>query len=230
MKTENRTTLVSEESQFFVQSILQANQIRLDGRQWMLLQKWVTMLLEANQKINLISRKDTARIWENHVLHSLALLAVIEIPENAEVCDIGTGGGLPGIALAIACPHARFTLIDGIEKKIRAVQSMLAKLAIPNAGALTSRAEQLAEQSFYQNRFSVLTARTVAPLKSLEKWTGGLRAPGAVLHAYKGGDLRHELADIARNIRVSKVVSSPLALKGTSFFEQNQKRIVSLYF
>ena len=96
MKTENRTTLVSEESQFFVQSILQANQIRLDGRQWMLLQKWVTMLLEANQKINLISRKDTARIWEYHVLHSLALLAVIEIPENAEVCDIGTGGRVAG--------------------------------------------------------------------------------------------------------------------------------------
>ena len=230
MKTENRRNAVSGKSEFFVQSILQANRIHLDSRQWSQLQKWVAILLEANQRLNLISRNDNARIWENHVLHSLALLVVCKIPENAEVCDIGTGGGLPGIALAIACPSARFTLIDGTGKKIRVVEEMITKLALTNTWAVAGRAEQLAEQSFYQKRFSILTARAVAPLKSLEKWTRGLRAPDAVLHAYKGGDLRDELNALSTNARIRRVIQSPLQLKGACRFARNQKQIVSLYF
>ena len=230
MKTDNWINPDLGKSECFVRSILRANQVDLDCEQWMLLQKWVAMLLEANQRLNLISRKDTTRIWENHVLHSLALLVVTRIENNSQVCDIGTGGGLPGIALAIACPRARFVLIDGTEKKIRIVQEMISKLALANTRAVAGRAERLEEQSFYQNRFSVLTARTVAPLKSLEKWTRGLRAPGAVLHAYKGGDLRDELNALSTNARIRKVVQSPLVLKGACQFARNQKRIVSLYF
>ena len=230
MKADKGTSFVFGKLEFYVHSILQANQIELDSQQWMQLQKWVTMLLEVNQQINLISRKDTEKIWENHVLHSLALLVVFKIPENAKVCDIGTGGGFPGLALAIACPHAHFTLIDGTEKKIGAVQNFIAELALTNTVAVTGRAEKLAERSFYQRRFSIFTARAVAPLNSLEVWTRGLRAPHEVLHAYKGGDLRNELNTLCKNKRIRKVLQFPLLLKGACQFSRNQKQIVSLYF
>ncbi len=210
--------------------ILAANQILFDETQWSLLERWVDILLEANQKLNLISRKDTHQIWEKHVLHSLALLTRHSFAEGARVCDLGTGGGFPGIPLAIACPHAHFTLIDSTQKKIKAIQAMISELALPNVQTVAGRVEELGKQSRYYRRFSILTARAVAPLKSLEIWTRDLRASHAVLHVYKGGDLSVEIQELARNKSIRKVTHALLSLKTAPQFAQNQKQIVSLYF
>ena len=132
--------------------------------------------------------------------------------------------------LAIACPHSQFTLIDSTEKKIKALQWMIARLALPNTQVVKGRAEELGRQPLYKHRFSILTARAVASLKSLEKWTRDLRAPDAVLHVYKGGDLRHEMKELSTIKSIKKVEPTLLALDQAPQFAQNQKQIVSLYF
>ena len=210
--------------------VLAANHIHFDDSQWNLLERWVALLLEANEKINLISRKDTGHVWEKHVLHSLALLAFRTIKPNSEVCDIGTGGGLPGVPLAIACPASQFTLIDSTQKKIKALQAMLTALPLPNVRAVSGRAEALGQQPDYQNRFSIFTAKAVADLKSLERWTRPLRAPSATLHVYKGGDLHKELEALAKVPILKTITPSLLALKKAPQFAENQKYIVSLQF
>ena len=213
-----------------IRHILEANQLRLTEGQWFLLEQWVPLLLETNQKLNLISRKDTDRIWENHILHSLALLVIKPFPKGSKVCDVGTGGGFPGIPLAIACPHSHFTLMDATGKKIKALQRMITSLALPNTQVVRGRAEEVGKQPLYQHRFSIVTARAVASLQSLEQWTRDLRAPHAVLHAYKGGDLRDEIQALSAIKSIKKVEPTLIALDQAPQFSHNQKQIVSLYF
>lgn len=209
---------------------LAANQIHFNEAQWHLLEQWVALLLEANKKLNLISRKDTSHVWEKHILHSLALLAFRKIEPGSQVCDIGTGGGLPGVPLAIACPQAHFILMDSTQKKIKALQSMIAALSLPNVQAVAGRAEELGKQPDYQHRFSVFTAKAVADLQSLERWTRPLRASTATLHVYKGGDLRQELQALAKVPNLKAMHPTLLELKDFPQFAENQKYIVSLSF
>lgn len=213
-----------------IRFILEANQVALNETQWHLMEKWVAFLLETNQKLNLVSRKDTPQIWEKHILHSLALLTVRTIEPDTEVCDLGTGGGLPGVPLAIACPHAHFTLIDATKKKIKALQAMLTALAIPNVCAVSGRAEELGKQASYQNRFSIFTAKAVAPLQLLEHWTRRLRTTPAVLHAYKGGTLQDEVQAISVCQTVKSITQTLLELENAPQFADNQKQIISLHF
>lgn len=209
---------------------LAANQIHFDEAQWHLLEQWVALLLETNKKLNLISRKDTSHVWEKHILHSLALLAFRKIEPGSQVCDIGTGGGLPGVPLAIACPQAHFTLMDSTQKKIKALQTMIADLSLPNVQAVAGRAEELGKQPEYQNRFSVFTAKAVADLQSLELWTRRLRTSTATLHVYKGGDLHQELQALAKVPKLKAIQPTLLELKDVPQFAENQKYIVSLSF
>lgn len=210
--------------------ILAANQIHFNEAQWHLLEQWVALLLEANKKLNLISRKDTSHVWEKHILHSLALLAFRKIEPGSQVCDIGTGGGLPGVPLAIACPQAHFILMDSTQKKIKALQSMIVALSLPNVQAVAGRAEELGKQPDYQHRFSVFTAKAVGDLQSLERWTRPLRVSTATLHAYKGGDLRQELQALAKVPNLKAIHPTLLELKDFPQFAENQKYIVSLSF
>ena len=98
---------------------------------------------EWNQKINVISRKDIDNIYPHHILHSMALAKVISFKAGADILDLGTGGGLPGIPMAILFPETRFTLIDGTGKKIKVVQTLIEQLELENARARHIRAEEL---------------------------------------------------------------------------------------
>jgi 16S rRNA (guanine527-N7)-methyltransferase len=112
-----------------------------------------------NQKINLISRKDIEFIYDHHILHSLAISGVLTFLPGAEVLDIGTGGGFPGIPLAILFPETRFTLIDGTGKKIMVVQEIANALQLENVTAQHIRAEELKGQNF-----DFVVSRAVAEL------------------------------------------------------------------
>jgi 16S rRNA (guanine527-N7)-methyltransferase len=127
----------------WLQRVLQLNGISIDDTQRVMLERYCSLLLDWNRKINLISRKSEDSIWEEQILHSVSFLSSIEISNSASVIDIGTGGGLPGIPLKIVLPGLTMTLIDSIGKKIGAVQSIIHVLGIRDVEVVCSRAEDL---------------------------------------------------------------------------------------
>jgi 16S rRNA (guanine527-N7)-methyltransferase len=143
---------------------------------------------EWNAQINVISRKDMEHFTERHLLHSLSIALYLKFKAGWWVADIGTGGGFPGIPLAILYPDVKFNLIDSIGKKIKVVKAVSEALELKNVTAIWGRAE---EQDIQVN---VVVTRAVAPLPDLVKWaTPLLKAQSKGIIALKGGDLTDEL-------------------------------------
>jgi 16S rRNA (guanine527-N7)-methyltransferase len=148
-----------------------------------------------NSKINVISRQDIEHLEVHHVLHSLAIAKAIQFKPEAKILDLGTGGGFPGIPLAIFFPETQFTLVDGTGKKIRVVQEVAAASGLENVTALHARAEELK----MNGQFDFVLSRGAAPLDKLLIWSQRLLKKKH-LHVYpngifalKGGDLRAEI-------------------------------------
>ncbi len=148
-----------------------------------------------NEKINVISRKDIDTLYERHVLHSLAIAALCHFDDGAQVVDIGTGGGFPGIPLAIYFPNVEFLLSDSIGKKIKVVQEVANAIGLKNVTAVHSRVEDIKGR-----KFDYAVSRAVAPLGDLWRWVQpALRAgqksedlPNGLI-CLKGGDLKEEI-------------------------------------
>jgi 16S rRNA (guanine527-N7)-methyltransferase len=121
---------------------------------------------EWNDQINVISRKDIDGLYEKHVLHSLSIAALIEFEEGMEVIDIGTGGGFPGIPLAIFFPGTQFHLVDSIGKKIKVVDAVSSAIGLTNITTQHCRAEEIKSR-----KFDAAVSRAVAPLKELWTWS-----------------------------------------------------------
>lgn len=151
-----------------------------------------------NSKINLISRKDMENFYEHHVLHSLAIAKYFDLLPGMKVMDIGTGGGFPGIPLAIMYPQTKFLLVDSIGKKIKVVQDVKEKLGLENVTAVNDRAENIKE------KFDIIVSRAVTQLPDFVKWCNGkLRITndieaGGILYL-KGGDIEEELRNVPKN-------------------------------
>ena len=148
---------------------------------------------EWNEKINVISRKDMDYIYLHHVLHSLALLKFYNISFGTKILDLGTGGGFPGIPLAIALTGVEFVLIDARAKKIKVINDIIEKLELNNVKAIHKRAEEC------KNKFDYIVSRAVAPLDKLRAWSFPLikhKNKGTIpngMFVYKGGDINKEL-------------------------------------
>ena len=152
---------------------------------------------EWNEKINVISRKDIDSLYQKHILHSLAIAAQFSFTPGLEIIDIGTGGGFPGIPLAIFFPEVKFYLSDSIAKKIKVVSEVSNALELQNVESHHVRAETIKGR-----KFDFAVSRAVAPLKDLWKWSKPLLRNDRKLEDYKngliclkGGDLTEEIAD-----------------------------------
>lgn len=148
---------------------------------------------EWNQKINVISRKDIGNLYEHHILHSMAIAKIIHFQPGTRVMDIGTGGGFPGIPLAILYPETHFTLIDSIGKKIRVAQEIASAIGLTNVDIRQLRAEE------EKGKYDFIVSRAVMPLGDLKKLVQKnitKEQKNAIpngLIVLKGGDLQAEL-------------------------------------
>ncbi len=177
---------------------------------------------EWNNKINVISRKDLDKLYERHVLHSLAIAKIIHFKPNTEILDIGTGGGFPGIPLAILFPECKFHLVDSIGKKIKVVQEVSSALGLKNLKAEQVRAEQI------KNTYDFIISRAVTAFPIFYTWVwkkiksdSHNELKNGILYL-KGGDLEDELKKFKSRIKSFEITE----FFTESFFET--KKIIYL--
>lgn len=182
------------------------------------------LYLDWNSKINVISRKDMEHFYEHHVLHSLAIAKYFELLPGMKVMDLGTGGGFPGIPLAIMFPQTEFYLIDGTGKKIMVVNAVKDAIGLENVVAEHKRAEEV------KAKFDVITGRAVMTLPEIANLAGnklrirGDAEAGGIMYL-KGGDLSEEISKINRYWRCKKVKVSKWFKE--EYFEE--KYVIHLY-
>ena len=159
-------------------------------------EKLEKLYTEWNEKINVISRKDMDGLYEKHILHSLGIAKIMPFADGTKVLDVGTGGGFPGIPLAILFPEVSFTLIDSIGKKIKVVEAVSEGLGLKNVTTVHGRAEKLKE------KFHFVVSRAVTQMPEFLRWLKGKfekeqfnEKHNGVLYL-KGGDLAEELAGL----------------------------------
>jgi len=165
-------------------------------------EKLMKIVPELNQKVNVISRKDIAHLEERHILHSLSIAKKFQFDANARVIDVGTGGGFPGIPLAILFPFTAFTLVDSIGKKIELIREITEHLDLKNVNPVNQRMEQISLKADF------VVSRAVTAFPKLYRWTRKLIEPGNEqsmpngLISLKGGELDTELAPFKNRVKI----------------------------
>jgi|TARA_B110000495_G_scaffold125396_1_gene109053 16S rRNA (guanine527-N7)-methyltransferase len=167
----------------------------LSSESWEQLKEYTSLLREWNEKINLVSRKDMDRFETKHLAHCLTITNFLRLMPKAQVLDVGTGGGLPGIPLAICYPQARFTLMDSIGKKVMVVEDMVKRLNLENVEIRRGRVEELPKKRTYD----FIIGRAVSALPTFFGWVnnkirkGARNSPANGILYLKGGDYTEEL-------------------------------------
>jgi len=158
-----------------------------------------------NEKINLISRKDIDSLYEKHILHSLSIAKIISFRSGTKILDVGTGGGFPGIPLAILFPFSQFVLVDSIGKKIKVVQAVAEDLNLKNVTAIHTRVEEV------KGEFDFVISRAVTAfpdfVKLVKKNVSGKQQnslPNGIIYL-KGGDFQEEIKDYKRSAEVREI-------------------------
>jgi 16S rRNA (guanine527-N7)-methyltransferase len=155
-----------------------------------------------NERINVISRKDIGQLYERHVLHSLAIAKFFQFPDNSKILDIGTGGGFPGIPLAIMFPNVNFTLADSIGKKITVVNEICKSIKLKNVSTINVRAENI------ENEYHFIVSRAVTDFAQFVRLAGSKIKPGKINETnngiiyLKGGDFINEIKKFGQKVKV----------------------------
>jgi 16S rRNA (guanine527-N7)-methyltransferase len=182
------------------------------GKQTAQFSQLAALYSEWNEKINVISRKDIESLYERHVLHSLSIAATIDLQPGMQILDLGTGGGFPGLPLAIFYPDTHFHLVDSIAKKLKVVEEIAAAIGVNNITTQHARVESIRDR-----KFNFVVSRAVAPLKDLWSWSrpllkkqhepavGSEDIPVPGLICLKGGDLNQEIQDSHTRPRIMPI-------------------------
>lgn len=233
---------------FTIRSICLRNGFHVRDVQLSLISSFVDMLLDWNTKINLISRRDEENIWTNHILHSISILFKLSFAAGARILDLGTGGGLPGIPLAILLPESNFLLVDATQKKTKAIEDMIGRLGLRNVTTQWGRAEELSKRPSMSGAFDVVVARGVASLEDIVEYGWRFLRPvvheeaspvdprtdsrtryrikGGHLIVYKGGDTSSEVAVATRRREVERIQEVPLTFEGSAESGLVDKKII----
>jgi len=177
----------------------------LQPQQLQQLSQLATLYSEWNNRINVISRKDIDNFEVNHLLHSLAIAKFITFKSGTNIIDVGTGGGLPGIPLAIIFPESNFTLIDSVAKKIKVASAIADEIGLKNVKCIATRSEEM------KGSFDFVVCRAVTEMKRFVAFTSHLIAPESFnplpngYIALKGGDLKEELSFLGKKVSVEDI-------------------------
>lgn len=179
---------------------LEASQLDVLNRACELYKEW-------NERINVVSRKDIDHIETHHILHSMVIAKIIQFKPGTKILDIGTGGGFPGLPLAILFPETEFLLVDSIRKKLKVVEEIAQELKVTNVATIHDRAEKI------EGKFDFVLSRAVAPLKTLLLWSKNKFAsqhyndlPNGMI-CLKGGDLENEITEANKPVNEIEIAS-----------------------
>jgi 16S rRNA (guanine527-N7)-methyltransferase len=187
----------------------------LNPEQILSFEKMDSLYRDWNAKINLISRKDIDSLYEKHILHSLSIAKIIDFRPGTKILDVGTGGGFPGIPLAILFPTSQFVLIDSIGKKIKVVLSVAEDLELKNVTAIHGRVEDVKEEfDFVISRAVTAFPEFVEMVKKNVSRKAQNALPNGIIYL-KGGDIEEEIKKYKRNIEVTEIAN----FFNESFFE-----------
>lgn len=212
-----------------IKKIFWENEIHPDEYQLERLARYANLVVDKNQTVNLISRKDEDKIIENHIFIS-ALISQFMPDKASNFLDIGTGGGFPGIPLSIVRPMMRGVLVDSTAKKIDAVSEFIKTLRLSKLKAENSRVEDDEFKSKYANKFDLIVSRATVPLVILFRYALPLIKDKAYIMAIKGGDLSKEFktAEIKYGAYMKKHTIFELAYKPSNCRNEKDKKLVLL--
>ena len=159
------------------------------------LEQYMDGVLEWNEKVNLTAITDRDEFVQKHLIDSLLCAETLAFTESSSICDVGTGGGFPGVPLAVCYPEKEFVLMDSLGKRVRIVQQLTGELGIGNITAVHGRAEDLARQEAYRDHFDLCVSRAVANMRVLCEYCMPFVRPGGHFIAYKGADCESEIDD-----------------------------------
>ena len=157
--------------------------------------EYVQLLMKKNEVLNLTTITSEEEVWVKHVFDALIPVRYLKIEKGTKVLDLGTGGGIPGILLAILFPSAHFTLVDSVQKKAEAVREFAKELGLKNVKVLSERSEDLAHESEHREEYDLVVARAFAPLRVLVELAIPFIHPYGIVGAYKGPEYLQELSD-----------------------------------
>ena len=163
--------------------------------------RYMEKVLQWNEKVNLTAITDREEFVHKHLVDSLLCAETLEFTESSSICDVGTGGGFPGVPLAVCYPEKEFVLMDSLAKRIKIVQQICDELSIKNVRAVHGRAEDLARTEDYREAFDLCVSRAVANMRVLSEYCIPFVRVGGSFIAYKGADCESEIDDSKEAIR-----------------------------
>jgi 16S rRNA (guanine527-N7)-methyltransferase len=188
-----------------LKSLIQESGLQISDDRLILIDRFIDLFIEKNKSINLTKINNREEFLIKHIIDSLILDKYVDIKPNTQVADLGTGGGLPGLLLAILHPDSHFTLIDSVQKKIRCVEEFTNKLNLNNVTGLSERLEELGQNKKYRESFDIVMARALAPLPVLLELAIPLAKTGGIFVAMKGPNYFEELSNSANAMKEFKI-------------------------